>query len=102
MSSTVAWIVLSRLFWPLEAVRRDDEVGKAKHMWELRNLPVGRNAATYHTSIYIISRVRLSSISHLFQLFHQRLVFSQITMPLTKQVILTDKAPKPLSVLNQG
>jgi len=23
-------------------------------------------------------------------------------MPLSKQVILTDKAPKPLSVLNQG
>jgi hypothetical protein len=23
-------------------------------------------------------------------------------MPLTKKVILTDKAPKPLSVLNQG
>jgi hypothetical protein len=81
-------------------VRHDDEVGKARHKWELRST-VGRNTATYRTSTYIISS-RLPSISYLLQYSIPKLVPLPNIMPLTKKVILTDKAPKPLSVLNQG
>lgn len=63
---------------------------------------VGRSHVSYFAYIIDHSSSSLYSSFVHHKIPRQRPENSTITMPLTKQVVLTDKAPKPLSVLNQG
>lgn len=51
---------------------------------------------TIESTLYQTAKSSIFTCTHIWNRY------SQDKMVLTKQVILTDKAPKPLSVLNQG
>lgn len=72
-----------------------------------RSLKVGElckhgNTATYSFSIESLTLRLNTQIEQILLSYKQINRYTQDRMVLTKQVILTDKAPQPLSVLNQG
>ena len=60
------------------------------------------NIATYSFSIESFIEATLKHPAEIISQYTHIRRYPYIKMVLTKQVILTDKAPKPLSVLNQG